>query len=71
MMKNDPSRVDCPKCGDIEPDHHEETWWFCSCSSKAKSINIKEALEKIEKEGVSNGFKRNSQRKSSSQRKSR
>ena len=37
---------ECSKCGDIEPQNHDESWWRCSCHD-SKPKNLDSALKFI------------------------
>jgi hypothetical protein len=41
--------MECPKCGDIEPSDHNESWWRCSCHQGTKKINLDEAMKNLDR----------------------
>lgn len=53
-------RKECDKCGEIEPDNHNESWWLCSCKGEAKSLgdsfkfvmdNFQELWNEVKRQG--------------------
>lgn len=36
-LKN--NRSECDKCGAIEPQNHDETWWLCDCDQELKNLD--------------------------------
>lgn len=41
--------LECPKCGEIEPENHEEILWLCDCLIDKRKINLDKALKEIER----------------------
>lgn len=49
------NRAECAKCGAIEPDNHDETWWLCDCKPPIK--NLDEVMAKLLNEQFDLGYR--------------